>query len=205
MDYQKFVQDLQGDQGFDNAFDLVERLSEELGEKEERIMELEKETKQKNEILKEMGEEINKYQTDLMVLDEIGEQVFTLQDNVYDILENDIIPYAYQFWCRDYKVKNRFVELFCEKQFARHNFAIETEENIRQLVEGAWDEFCQQNDIDDPDILLQEDEHTNWRRIIQGEPINDDFYEFILEKTEMDEMIFLPWKNDHGEALFFTN
>ena len=189
-----------------SGFDLVERLSEELGEKEERIMELEKETKQKNEILKEMGEETKKYQMDLVVLDQIGEQVFTQQDNVYDTLENDIIPYAYEFWCRDYKVKNRFVELFCEKQFDPNTWAIETEENIRQAVEDAWGEYCEyDDDIDDPDISLQEEQYTGWRRIIQGE-LNDDLYQFIQDETDIpyEVIIYLPWKNDYGETLFFT-
>jgi hypothetical protein len=188
-----------------SGFDLVERLSEELGQKEERIMELEKETKQKNEILKEIGEETKKYQMDLMVLDEIGEQVFTQQDNVYDTLENDIIPFAYEFWNSDYKVKNRFVELFCEKQFPRGSWSIETEENVRQAVVDAWDEYCDIHDIDDPDILLQEDEMTGWRRVIQGE-ICDDLYHFIEEEPDIpyDTIIFLPWTNKEGETFFFT-
>mgnify|MGYP003136566718 CR=1 FL=1 len=197
----------------EQAMIIIENLTEELGEKEEKIMQLEKINKDlqfERNILKKYGNFI--YQTAYG-----GEEAF--QDFMNHINDNEDHHYTSIVEpCNSYEDKVKAVKIFIENEddFSQVNYEILTDKEIREWIKDHYESISDYRFIEGEDDNPHDQQGSemdtrlfNMREILCGrfhwsyiEGMNTvylspvEYYTYLFRNNEDEPVYLIQWYND---------
>jgi len=184
------------DTSMEDAFSMVENLTEELIIKEEKLMSLEKQ-------LKESEDEKRQLFIDNDIYDRLGGDICKHHhehSDDFDNLEN-IVMYSIDSRCFNYQQKMRALKLWFNHNIKYpYTFkeCVETEENILQRLRDDYE--CEFGDSDSEDEDADEEEGNKhiWKRVLE----NGECFSQYQDELGIDWCAQLPWKTEKGEDLY---
>ena len=185
----KQLQSINADTSMEEAFDMVENLTEELIVKEKKLMKLEKENK---EIEKERVE----FFIDKEIYEEIGYRIFSdhPREEEYAYLQDEFLYSVPARW--NFKWKMRAVEIFMDTCCNHEWYHPFNYENVIYTEKEVWEKLKDDVEYDEDNI----DRKSLVDKIIAGE---EDFGG-LMDELDIDWCCQLPWYNDEGENMYIV-
>lgn len=186
----------------EQQMEIIENLTEELGEKELIIMKQEKEIK---ELMIKQEKEVKELMIKIMLYRNHGDLIFGDHECVLETLENDVISVCLEktHW-NDY-TKKEFLKLFCYNQFTDWvgDDIVDTEQNIRDYIEEEYDCYLAHTPSAEKGKFNGVEEEYIFIIMGNGEPIEERIMEIIeTPEISIEYLYHLPWTNKEGEKLF---
>ena len=185
------------DTSMEDAFSMVENLTEELIIKEEKLMSLEKQ-------LKESEDEKRKLFVDNDIYDRMGGDICKTQHGYSDELEHleNVVMYSINDKCFNHQQKMRALELWFNHNMKypyTYKECVETEENILQRLRDDYECEFGDSDSDDEDNDTEDNRKEIYKRVIE----NGEYFGSYQDELGIDNVVAqLPWNTEAGENIY---